>query len=64
MLARTADAVLEPREPYELAGEVPQVVFSCGSVVRGDTLYVYYGGADQVLAVATGSVSRILAALS
>ncbi len=64
VLARTADPIFEAVEPYEITGEVGNVVFSCGSVVRDDTLFVYYGGGDRVLGVATGSVSRILAALS
>ena len=64
VLARSADPIFEPVEKYEIEGEVGSVVFSCGSVIRGDTLYVYYGGGDKVLGVATGSVSRILAALS
>ncbi len=63
VLARSADPILEPVEPYERDGEVNNVVFSCGSVVRGDTLFVYYGGGDRVTAVATGSVSRIYDAL-
>jgi predicted GH43/DUF377 family glycosyl hydrolase len=64
VLARSADPIFEPVEKYEIEGEVGSVVFSCGSVIRGDTLYVYYGGGDTVLGVATGSVSRIVAALS
>jgi predicted GH43/DUF377 family glycosyl hydrolase len=32
-------------------------------VVRGDTLYMYYGGGDTVVGVATASLSRIMAAL-
>lgn len=63
VLARSADPLFEPQEPYELEGEVNNVVFPCGAVIRGDTLYMYYGGADKVVGVATGSVSRILAAL-
>lgn len=64
LLARTADAIFEPQEPYELEGEIANVVFSCGSVVRGDTLYLYYGGADRVIGVATASVSHLMDALS
>lgn len=64
VIARTADAIFEPLEPYEKEGEVPNVVFSCGQVVRGDTLYLYYGAADKVLGVATASLSRILRALT
>lgn len=64
LLARTADPIFEPVEPYEKEGEVGNVVFSCGAVVRGDTLFLYYGGADRVLGVATASVARIMDALS
>ncbi len=64
VLARTADAIFEPVEPYEMAGEVSHVVFSCGQVVRGDTLYLYYGAADKVIGVATASLEHILSALT
>ncbi len=64
ILARTADPVFEPIETYEEEGETPDVVFSCGAVVRGDTLYLYYGAADKVIGVATASLSHILEALS
>jgi predicted GH43/DUF377 family glycosyl hydrolase len=64
VLARTADSVFEPREVYEREGEMPNVVFSCGAVVRGDTIFLYYGGADKVIGAATASLSHILDALS
>ncbi|MDD2657405.1 MAG: hypothetical protein PHD04_01935 [Candidatus Pacebacteria bacterium] len=64
VIARTADPIFEPVEPYELAGEVPNVVFSCGAVVRGDTVFLYYGGADKVIGVATASLAHMLDALS
>lgn len=64
VMARTADPLFEPLEDYELEGEVKNVVFPCGGVVRGDTLVMYYGGADKVVGVATASLSRILKALS
>lgn len=64
VLARTADPVFEPLEPYEKIGEVGNVVFSCGAVLRGDKLFLYYGGADKVVGVATASLAHILAALA
>lgn len=60
ILARTADPVFEPVKPYEQDGAVHNVVFSCGSVVRDDTVFVYYGGGDRVTGVATGSMKHIL----
>ena len=64
VLSRTADSVFEPRETYEREGEVSNVVFSCGTVVRGDTIFLYYGAADRVIGVATASLAHILDALS
>ncbi len=64
ILARTADPIFEPLDAYEKEGEVPNVVFTCGAVVRGDSLILYYGGADRVIGVATASLAHILDALS
>lgn len=64
VLARTSDPVFEPVESYEKKGEVGNVVFSCGAVVRGDTIFLYYGAADKVIGVATASLAHMLDALS
>jgi replicative DNA helicase len=40
------------------------VVFSCGAVVRGDTVFLYYGAADKVIGVATASLAHMLDTLS
>jgi predicted GH43/DUF377 family glycosyl hydrolase len=51
-----------PETPYERAGDVPNVVFPCGYTIGpdGDTLNLYYGAADTVVALAQGSVGAIL----
>ena len=64
VLSRTAGPIFEPLEDYEKVGEIPNVVFSCGTVVRGDTLFLYYGAADKVIGVATASLAHMLDALS
>ncbi len=64
VLARTADPIFEPEEKYETEGITPNVVFSCGAVARDDTLFLYYGGADKVIGVATASLAHIRAALT
>lgn len=60
VIARTTDAIFEPQTEYEKNGQVNQVVFPCGIVVRGDTLFMYYGGGDSVVGVATASIEEIL----
>ena len=62
--ARTNEAILEPEKTYEKEGQVPNVVFPCGHVLREDTIYHYYGGADSVVAVATTKLSDLLAILT
>ena len=62
--ARTADPILEPEEPYEKEGLTSNVVFPCGLVQKGKLLYLYYGGADKVVGVATMELEVILRALT
>jgi len=64
VLHRRADYILGPREPWEKKGDVPNVVFSCGQVVSDEILYLYYGGADRVMAVATCPMSEILGSVT
>lgn len=59
ILSRTAVPLFEPEAEYELKGIIPNVVFPCGLVVRGQTAFLYYGGADTVVGVATLKTSRL-----
>lgn len=60
IISRSVDTIFEPLEEYERVGQVRNAVFSCGAVVRGDKLLVYYGGADTVVGLATISMKRLL----
>jgi predicted GH43/DUF377 family glycosyl hydrolase len=64
VLARTTDFIFEPEEEYEKNGIIPNVVFPCGSVVRGKKLFIYYGGGDRVVGVATADIDEIVDALT
>jgi len=63
IIARTDKPILEPLMDYEIEGQVRNVVFSCGVVLKDETLYVYYGGGDTVMCVATAALSDIIAKL-
>ncbi len=63
VLARSAFPIFEPVADYEWQGAMSGVIFPCGVVRRGDTLFLYYGAADLVVGVATAKVSDILAML-
>jgi len=62
VLVRSNEWIFGPGAPYEVSGDVGGVVFPCGWVLDadGDTLRLYYGGADSVVAVATGSLTDVL----
>lgn len=60
ILGRTAAPLLVPREPYELQGDVSNVVFPCGALVHEKRLYVYYGAADRVCAAASEELDIVL----
>lgn len=52
ILIRSDEPVLEPEEPYEKRGAVPNVVFTCGAVEWKDAYFIYYGAADSTVALA------------
>lgn len=56
--------LLEPEAEYEKSGLRPDTVFSCGSVVIKNKLFVYYGAADQVIAVASIDLDKLIEAFS
>ncbi len=63
LIKRGDEWVFGPEEPYELHGDVGNVVFPCGYTIAPDrdTIHLYYGAADTSIALATGSLSEILA---
>lgn len=68
LVGRSRYNILEPRETYELTGQVPNVVFPSGMVVEGavatpdSRVAVYYGAADTVVGLAETTVSALLGA--
>jgi predicted GH43/DUF377 family glycosyl hydrolase len=60
VLARTAVPIFEPEEEYEKVGAVPNVVFPCGVTTSNGTVFIYYGGADDCVGVATISLASLL----
>jgi len=63
VLARSTEPIFEPKEKYEKNGIVNNVVFPCGMVVKKNLLYIYYGGGDKVVGVATMELDVIVKAL-
>lgn len=62
VLARLTKPLLIP-DADEQDGYVPNVVYSCGSLVHAGTLYLPYGVADQSISYCTVSVKELLLAM-
>ncbi len=60
VIARYPYPILEPERDYEQKGDVPNVVFPEGTAVFDNKLYVYYGGADKVISLATIELNELL----
>jgi len=64
VLSRSSDPIFEPEAQYEKEGIVNNVVFPCGVIVRDKLVYIYYGGADKVVGVATMELDILTDALT
>jgi beta-1,2-mannobiose phosphorylase / 1,2-beta-oligomannan phosphorylase len=60
VLGRTNLPILTPEEKYEIVGNVPNIVFPSGAVVRDGKILVYYGAADTSTAVASCHFDSLL----
>jgi len=60
-LRRGEEWVLGPKTMYERVGDVGDVTFVSGGVVKEDTneLYLYYGAADDKVAVAIADMGQV-----
>jgi predicted GH43/DUF377 family glycosyl hydrolase len=62
---RSDEWVFGPSAPYEISGDVGRVVFPCGWILdeAADTLTIYYGAADSVIATASASFKDVMASV-
>jgi predicted GH43/DUF377 family glycosyl hydrolase len=63
IIKRGKEPILVPHEEYEIKGDVPNVIFTCGAILKDDKIYLYYSGADTVMCVATTELSELLKSL-
>ncbi len=62
-IARLPYPLFRPEHEWELKGEVNNVCFPTGTALFDDTLYIYYGAADERVACASVSLSALLSEL-
>jgi predicted GH43/DUF377 family glycosyl hydrolase len=59
-IARLPYPLFQPEHDWELKGEVNNVCFPTGAVTVDDTLYIYYGAADERIACASLKLEELL----
>jgi beta-1,4-mannooligosaccharide/beta-1,4-mannosyl-N-acetylglucosamine phosphorylase len=72
VVARGKYNILEPREPYELMGQVPNVCFPSGIIVEkyddegfalnNSKVFIYYGAADTCVGLLTTTIGELVTA--
>lgn len=60
MIARSTEPLLSPETSYETDGFFGNVVFSCGTVLENDTIKMYYGASDEMMACAELNLRDVL----
>ena len=70
LISRSKNNILEPREIWELAGQVPNVVFPSGMIVEDydengfakldSKVKIYYGAADTVVGLAETTIKELI----
>jgi predicted GH43/DUF377 family glycosyl hydrolase len=63
VIGRTKEPLLSPDE-NEREGYVPNVVYSCGGQIHGNTLIIPYAMSDYASSFATVNVNELLAELT
>lgn len=63
VLARSVQPILEPETDYECGGFYGGVVFTCGALLVGDRLRIYYGAADTCMAGVDIPLAQVLAGM-
>ncbi|MEN6619532.1 MAG: pesticidal protein Cry7Aa [Rikenellaceae bacterium] len=63
-IARLPYALFSPEYEWELNGEINNVVFPTGTSLFGDTLFIYYGAADERIACASLNLPELIKELT
>ncbi|MGH7141007.1 MAG: hypothetical protein ACREGH_00005 [Minisyncoccia bacterium] len=63
ILYRSNCPILEPTEWYENDWK-PGVVYASGAIIKDSTIFLYYGGGDKTVCVATAPLEQFLSALT
>lgn len=60
LVAKSKEPLLSPETDWELSGDIKNTVFPTGSAIFGNDLYIYYGAADERIAVAKVQIDDLI----
>lgn len=63
VIGRLKNPLFSPEETWEKVGNVNNVVFPTGAVVRNGRVYIYYGAADKLIAAKSVDLAELLTEL-
>lgn len=63
VVARSRGWVFQAEAPYEVSGLAPSVIFPTGALVRGESLWMYYGAGDTCVCLAVAPLSALMHSL-
>ena len=63
VIGRLENPLFSPEEKWEKTGNVDNIVFPTGAVVRNGRLYIYYGAADKLIAAKSVDLTELMAEL-
>lgn len=60
VIGRLEEPLFSPALSWEKQGDVPDVVFPTGAIIKNDRLFIYYGAADTVIAAKSLNIHELL----
>ena len=60
VIGRLKHPLFSPVEPWEKHGDVNNVVFPTGTILKEDRLFIYYGAADKLIAAKSLEMAQLL----
>ncbi|MFA5357260.1 MAG: pesticidal protein Cry7Aa, partial [Candidatus Omnitrophota bacterium] len=60
VIGRLKRPLFSPTEDWEKQGDVNNVVFPTGTVLKDGRLYIYYGAADKLIAAKSVDMNELL----
>nr|MBU1327893.1 pesticidal protein Cry7Aa [Candidatus Omnitrophota bacterium] len=60
VIGRMKQPLFSPAEKWEKRGDVDNVVFPTGTVLKDNRLYIYYGAADKLIAAKSVDINELL----